>query len=361
MVSEILKIEIQNRFDELMKARRASVGEIRRYGKFDYRKTLQGWVYVGENKLYQINEQFNKMLDKQIKGELPKNYKYKLGKPENILSSAGFPDREIRLMASTLSLKSSKKYKNNHPFDLKDIKNLPFALNHPIFIFNSKTQPTSKVVITDLKSNNVNLLVALQIDFKEKDAIVISIRSIYPKESQQSILNWVNEGLLVWRDKKKALKFSSKLQSNSAEVRENFSALFDAVNIIRKFENTNEKDNELNIIKDKIRKAVSEETAFEREVINSHSLSIQRKKDAPLVAYSSPSLSLPKGTTNMNNMQQFMDEIIEKSKKGAPIGTEKTWGGKIYVKTDSDICILYVMIIVLFYKKLCNKYFDSQK
>lgn len=334
MVSENFDIEFQSRFDELMKARRASVGEIRRYGKFDYRKTPYGWVYVGENKLYQINEQFNKMLDKQIKGELPKDYRYKLGKPENILSSAGFPDREIRLMASTLSLKSSKKYKNNHPFDLRDVRNLPFALNHPIFIFNSKTQPTSKVVITDLKSNNVNLLVALQIDFKEKDAIVISIRSIYPKESQQSILNWVNEGLLVWRDKKKALKFSSKLQSNSAEVRENTSALFDAVNVVRKFENANEKDSELNIIKDKLRKAIPEEIAFEREVIADLSPTIQRKKDESLPTCSSPSLSLPKGTTNMNDMQQFVDEIIEKSKKGAPIGTERTWGGKVYIRAN---------------------------
>ncbi len=33
-------------------------------------------------------------------------------------------------------------------------------------------------------------------------------------------------------------------------------------------------------------------------------------------------------------MQQFMDEIIEKAKKGSPIGTEKTWGGKVYVKTE---------------------------
>lgn len=334
MVSEN-EIELQSGFDELMKARRASVGEIRRYGKFDYRKTPYGWVYVGENKLYQINEQFNKILDKQIKGELSNKYVYELGKPENILLSAGFPNKKIQIAAQTLSLKSSKKYKNNHPFDLKDVRNLPFALNHPIFIFNSKTQPTSKVVITDLKSNNVNLLIALQIDFKEKDAIVISIRSIYPKESQQSILNWVNEGLLVWRDKKKALKFSSKLQSNSADVRENTSALFDAVNIVRKFENANKKDNELNIIKDKLRKAVSEETALEKEVIDSHSLSIQRKKDAPLVAYSSPSFSLPKDTTNTNDMQQFMDEIIEKSKKGAPIGTERTYSnGKTYIRAN---------------------------
>lgn len=27
-------------------------------------------------------------------------------------------------------------------------------------------------------------------------------------------------------------------------------------------------------------------------------------------------------------------EIIEKAKKGSPIGTEKTWGGKVYIKTD---------------------------
>jgi hypothetical protein len=334
MVSENFDIEFQSRFDELMKARRASVGEIRRYGKFDYRKTPYGWVYVGENKLYQINEQFNKMLDKQIKGELSNKYVYELGKPENILLSAGFPNKKIQIAAQTLSLKSSKKYKNNHPFDLRDVRNLPFALNHPIFIFNSKTQPTSKVVITDLKSNNVNLLIALQIDFKEKDAIVISIRSIYPKESQQSILNWVNEGLLVWRDKKKALKFSSKLQSNSADVRENTSALFDAVNIIRKFENANEKDSELNIIKDKLRKAIPEEIAFEREVIADLSPTIQRKKDESLPTCSSPSLSLPKDTTNMNDMQQFVDEIIEKSKKGAPIGTERTWGGKVYIKAN---------------------------
>lgn len=235
-----------------------------------------------------------------------------LEKPENILSSAGFPDREIRLMASTLSLKSSKKYKNNHPFDLKDVRNLPFALNHPIFIFNSKTQPTSKVVITDLKSNNVNLLIALQIDFKEKNAIVISIRSIYPKESQQSILNWVNEGLLVWRDKKKALKFSSKLQSNSADVR--------GTTLKKSLDHMTPDDSVLQ-----------------------HGLDLFRYKTSPVSIdsfYKEESgrscSSLPKDTTNTNDMQQFMDEIIEKSKKGAPIGTERTYSnGKTYVKTEN--------------------------
>lgn len=53
-----------------------------------------------------------------------------------------------------------------------------------------------------------------------------------------------------------------------------------------------------------------------------------------LSTFSPNALSLPKDTTNMNDMQQFVDEIIEKSKKGAPIGTERTWGGKVYIKAN---------------------------
>ena len=39
------------------------------------------------------------------------------------------------------------------------------------------------------------------------------------------------------------------------------------------------------------------------------------EKGQPNSVISQCSLSLPKGTTNTNDMQQFMDEIIEKSKK----------------------------------------------
>ena len=42
-------------------------------------------------------------------------------------------------------------------------------------------------------------------------------------------------------------------------------------------------------------------------------------------------LLFPKDTTNLNIEQQFMDEIIEKAKKSSPIGTEKTWGSKVYI------------------------------
>lgn len=81
-------------------------------------------------------------------------------------------------------------------------------------------------------------------------------------------------------------------------------------------------------IEDKIRKS---STIFDGP---NSSNNMDSARHNPLI--SSSALSLPKGTTNMNDMQQFVDEIIEKSKKGAPIGTERTYSnGKTYVKTEN--------------------------
>ena len=92
---------------------------------------------------------------------------------------------------------------------------------------------------------------------------------------------------------------------------------------------------------DKIRKAVSEETALERDQVtfcpcnssvNSRKNHLEKGQTNSVI--SQCSLSQPKDTSYSLNEQQFMDEIIEKAKKGSPIGTEKTWGGKVYIKTD---------------------------
>lgn len=68
----------------------------------------------------------------------------------------------------------------------------------------------------------------------------------------------------------------------------------------------------------KLRKAVSEETALEKSRFypSSETPTFNRNgTERSLTVISSKDLSLPKGTTNMNDMQQFVDEIIEKSKK----------------------------------------------
>lgn len=81
-------------------------------------------------------------------------------------------------------------------------------------------------------------------------------------------------------------------------------------------------------IEDKIRKS---STIFDGP---NSSNNMDSARHNPLI--SSSALSLPKDTTNTNDMQQFMDEIIEKSKKGASIGTERTYSnGKTYIKTEN--------------------------
>lgn len=79
-------------------------------------------------------------------------------------------------------------------------------------------------------------------------------------------------------------------------------------------------------IEDKIRKS---STIFDGP---NSSNNMDSARHNPLI--SSSALSQPKDTSYSLNEQQFMDEIIEKAKKGSPIGTEKTWGGKVYIKTD---------------------------
>lgn len=315
---EILKIEIQNRFDELMKARRASVGEIRVWsnGK-KYVKTPKGWVPIEKTSSYSKKDVI------WHENKFGENYSEYAGKPKEALDF--------------LINKKSGQVRN--VWERDDIGDIDIVYGKKAF--GLKHILGKHVGITE--------------DGKEKDFKD-------EKELTSTVDKLLREGELIkdYVDENGFRKRILSLGKHALVITQTI-VVDDEDNLKEKRWIVTSYDPTRTMKEKGIRKAVSEETAFEREVIDSHSLSIQRKKDAPLVAYSSSSLSLPKDTTNIDNMQQFVDEIIEKSKKGAPIGTEKTWGGKIYVKTDSDICILYVMIIVLFYKKLCNKYFDSQK
>lgn len=83
-------------------------------------------------------------------------------------------------------------------------------------------------------------------------------------------------------------------------------------------------------IKDKIRKAVSEETALEKSRFypSSETPTFNRNgTERSLTVISSKDFSQPKDTSYSLNEQQFMDEIIEKAKKGSLIGIEKILEG----------------------------------
>ncbi len=192
--------------------------------------------------LEKVNEKFNEELQKQIDGTLPKGHVYRFGNATGILQSAGIPNLPIEMAASKLSLKASKEYNSNHPFDLEDVINLPSAIQHPIAVFDSKTKAGSKIVLVELKDKNGNnFVVAMNTNvpknrYSKSSIQVNDIRSVYPKDNAQDVVNWINRGdLLRYADKKKIEDWITQQRSNSAEVE--IQNLDIATKIIEDFEN----------------------------------------------------------------------------------------------------------------------------
>lgn len=191
----------------------------------------------------EVNERFNEELKQQIDGTLPEGHVYRLGMPSEALRSAGVPELPMELSSTRLAEKASADYKSGHPFSLEDMRNLPQALQNPIAVFDSKTRPGSKVILTELTDSQGNNFVAVtRSDIRRvagrRVIQVNSIRSIYPKDYAQDVVNWINRGdLLKWADKEKTLDWLGKQQSNSADVAIPIQGLDVAANILENFEN----------------------------------------------------------------------------------------------------------------------------
>jgi chemotaxis response regulator CheB len=184
----------------------------------------------------------------QIDGTLPINHTYSLGRPSGILLAAGLPDLPIELQASMLQMKSSVYYIKAHPFRLEALKNLPRSLHNPVMVFDSQTKAGSKVVLIDLKSGNVNFVVAIRLEYRKGSdrsgrVSVNSVRSLYPKDKVNDIFKWICSGLLRYAGKKKASLFLKELRSQGAQKSSKKSNAFRlknfnrAANIIKNFVN----------------------------------------------------------------------------------------------------------------------------
>ena len=179
----------------------------------------------------EINKKFNEELMQQIEGLLPKYHTYQLGTPAMVLQSVQIPNLPIELRASRLNDKAMQK---EHPFNLREIMDLPKVIQNPLAIFRSATHLGYYIIMTELKHNNNNFIVALQINRYKENNETNSIRSIYPKSNTQ-VINWINDGLLEYVDKKRTIEWFSKQQSNSADVRKLFNRV---AKIVQDFENT---------------------------------------------------------------------------------------------------------------------------
>lgn len=140
---------------------------------------------TAKKELRRINNHFNLRLREIQSGE---NFNYtplSLGRPGRVLLDCGMPDLPIEMAVTRLV---DKKLQKAHPFSLVALVNMPEELNDPIMIFQSKTRGDSKVILTSLEHNNVNILIAIELNREKPDKQFNSIRSVYPKDNFRDIL-----------------------------------------------------------------------------------------------------------------------------------------------------------------------------
>lgn len=293
MVSENFDIEFQSRFDELMKARRASVGEIRVHSNgVKYQKQPDGsWKPLSKNGI---------KLEKEEGKFFGKNYSQFENKPKEAIDFL-LKERNGQVIGAIEREGLGKidiVYGSNGG-GLCHIRNKHFVCADDF----SSLDEMRDVIIDILKTGRIGEPYQDKRDGNLKRNIIKGYHKIVVKRT------------LVYDEED---NFKEKLW------------------VLTSYDTSRKEE-------DKIRKAVSEETALERDQVifipNNSSVNSRKnhlERDQSSIDYSQCSLSLPKGTTNMNDMQQFVDEIIEKSKKGAPIGTERTYSnGKTYIKTEN--------------------------
>lgn len=283
MISENFDIEFQSRFDELMKARRASVGEIRVHSNgVKYQKQPDGsWKPVKGQ-----NVQFSPKKDDDYFGR-------------NYFRYAGKPKEAIEFLLKNEKGQVRKAY-------TKD------GLGEIDIVYGNNKKGLCHIEKRHLKNQN---------DFESRE------------DMAQKIADALKYGK-VEKDKKDVLIIYNEIRLIISQT-----VVYDDEDNFRNKHWILTSYNQNIPIKDKLRKAVSEETALEKSRFypSSETPTFNRNgTERSLTVISSKDLSLPKDTTNMNDMQQFVDEIIEKSKKGAPIGTERTYSnGKTYIKTEN--------------------------
>ena len=199
-------------------------------------------LYRGESSedIEDVNDKFNEELRKQINGTLPRGHVYQLGMPSAILQSADIPNLPIELVASRLSDKSMQE---NHPFELEEVVDLPRAIQQPLAIFRSATHVGSNVILTNIKHDHRNYVVAIETNKRLGKIQVNSIRSVHYRNNM-NIVGWINDGLIdyvsdelrnEWLPQTEN-ELLSKPQYNSADVRKK---LISAANIIKDFHNPN--------------------------------------------------------------------------------------------------------------------------
>ena len=192
-----------------------------------------------------VNDRFNDRLESLIANPNQKDRVLRLGRSSEFLKDGGVADAEIVLEFDKLVRKSGEDYKNKHPFDMSDIKDLPKAIASPIAVFgNTSGENDGNVILTELKKDGKNFIVAVKTVMQpRKGGVVLEVNQIttlFPKEAK-GIVHWFNLGKATNIDKEKALRFIEALPTHPGTTIK-AEELISAANVVKDFETAKESE-----------------------------------------------------------------------------------------------------------------------
>lgn len=184
-------------------------------------------LYREDDDLEEVNERFNEQLE-SLTEENAQGVILDLGRPGDILLSAGLSDREIRLYGNKVMKKIRK-----HGFAISSIKNLPVAINHPIAVFNNYGNEMNRAILTELKTPQGNVLATIEWG-KGTDAELNIVTSVFGK-GKENVIGWINKGYATYISKEKALDYL-RIPAPIAGAQDT-QELSSATKIVKEFEN----------------------------------------------------------------------------------------------------------------------------
>ena len=253
LAGEVEAHNVQNRLHMTPEERRQSLAEetedvaredqifiMENVGKADSLGDSASFDEHQNEDLKAVNERFNEKILSLRDNPNQKNRVVSLGRAGHILQLGEIADAEIILEYDKLVRKSKEQYKNDHPFDVDDILNLPLYINDPIAIFKetNKVGNSSQVILTELKKNGRNFIVVVKaVEKKRKGGIVLvvnNVTTLFPKEAK-GIIYWLNQKKATYVNREKALRFIEALQNHS-ETKINSKELEDAAKVVENSE-----------------------------------------------------------------------------------------------------------------------------
>lgn len=176
----------------------------------------------------EVNKRFNEELDK-LTEENADRVVLSLGKPNDVLRSAGVSDKPMKLYGNKVIKKMKK-----HGFALSELRGLPGAVANPIAVFDNIGRDGNRSILTELRTEQGNFLVTIDLGKGKEDIDFNIVSSVFGK-SDNKVADWIDKGYATYINKEKALDYLH----HSAPIAEALSnsRLDSVANVIENFEN----------------------------------------------------------------------------------------------------------------------------